>query len=301
MVRLDSKRSCWTSPKGHHNRWSLMAVVANQAVGFDKSTLTACRHRAPVRSSRIMVRCRSDHSLPLESAACSRDTVRLSARTRGPEGTGFAPIHRLRNGTALRASGERSCGASRAKPSFFAYCFTTCQTTRSVTPSPQQGNEAHTNPTRRISNETQHHVNHRVSALDPLADASHYGRHRAWDIEGRELKHCAAHPRGPPVWDARAPRTAIGARHHAARRIVRDSHARHPHEGGTLRRDRQIPRRLFLRLDTLGARRARGLHLHPLGARTVGSATGPAPVVLPGLRTVPQKHLFLDGRKMQGD
>ena len=52
------------------------------------------------------------------------------------------------------------------------------------------GNEAHTNPTRRISNETQHHVNHRVSALDPLADASHYGRHRPWDIEGRDLKHC---------------------------------------------------------------------------------------------------------------
>ena len=22
MVRLDSKRSCWTSPKGHHNRWN---------------------------------------------------------------------------------------------------------------------------------------------------------------------------------------------------------------------------------------------------------------------------------------
>src|SRR4051812_35351575 len=43
MVRLDSKRSCWTSPKGHHNRWSLMAVVANQAVAFDKSMLTACR------------------------------------------------------------------------------------------------------------------------------------------------------------------------------------------------------------------------------------------------------------------
>src|SRR5882724_2772933 len=35
-------------------------------------------------------------------------------------------------------------------------------------------------------------VNHRVSALDPLADASHFGRHRPWDIEGRELKHCAA-------------------------------------------------------------------------------------------------------------
>src|SRR5215469_12118089 len=35
MVRLDSKRSCWTSPKGHHNRWSLTAAVANQAVAFD--------------------------------------------------------------------------------------------------------------------------------------------------------------------------------------------------------------------------------------------------------------------------
>src|SRR5271157_411868 len=65
------------------------------------------------------------------------------------------------------------------------------------TPSPQQGNEAPTNPTRRISNETQHHVNHRVSALDPLADASHYGRHRPWDIEGRELKHCVGRSRGP--------------------------------------------------------------------------------------------------------
>jgi hypothetical protein len=29
-----------------------------------------------------------------------------------------------------------------------------------------------------------------------LPDASHYGRHRSWDIEGRELKHCAAGPRG---------------------------------------------------------------------------------------------------------
>src|SRR5208283_14108 len=53
-----------------------------------------------------MVRCRGDLSRPLESAACSRDTVRLSARKRGPEGTEFAPIRRLRNGTALRTSGE---------------------------------------------------------------------------------------------------------------------------------------------------------------------------------------------------
>ena len=85
-------------------------------------------------------------------------------------------------------------------------------------------------------------------------------------------------PGGLPVRDTRAPRTAIGARHHAAR-IVRSSHACHAHEGGTLRRDRQIPRRLFLRLHTLDARRARGLHLDPLGARTVGSTTEAAPVV----------------------
>jgi hypothetical protein len=39
------------------------------------------------------------------------------------------------------------------------------------------------------------------------------------------------------------------------------------------------PGGFFFRLDTLGARRARGLHLHPLGARTVDSATGPATVV----------------------
>src|SRR5437667_6399809 len=137
------------------------------------------------------------------------------------------------------------------------------------------------NRTRGVSNEAKRNLGRHVSALDPLADASHYGRHRPWDIESRALKHCAAHPRGLPVRDARARRTAIGARHHAARRVVRGSHARHPHEGGTLQRDRQVHRRLFLRLDTLGARRARGLHLHPLGARTVESATGPAEVVDP--------------------
>ena len=32
----------------HHNRWSLMAVVANQAVAFDKSMLMACPHLGDV-------------------------------------------------------------------------------------------------------------------------------------------------------------------------------------------------------------------------------------------------------------
>src|SRR5206468_11412307 len=98
----------------------------------------------------------------------------------------------------------------------------------------------------------------------------------SWETEGHAFKHCAARPGGLPVRVAHPPRTAIGARHHAAHRVIRGRHARHPHEGGTLRRDRQVRRRLLLRLDTLGARRARGLHLHPLGARTVEPATGPA-------------------------
>src|SRR6266568_8669248 len=67
-------------------------------------------------------------------------------------------------------------------------------------------------------NEATRDLGRHVSALDPLADPSHYGRHRPWDIEGRARKNCAARPRGLPVRDARARRTAIGARHHAARR-----------------------------------------------------------------------------------
>src|SRR3954454_12822714 len=92
MARLDSKRSCWTSPKGHHNRWSLMAVVANQAVAFDNSMLTACRHVGEVTFSRLLPKCQlhtrqlqdrpnqdlseslREHSSPLVSASrsCSR-------------------------------------------------------------------------------------------------------------------------------------------------------------------------------------------------------------------------------------
>src|SRR5437660_5432352 len=79
--------------------------------------------------------------------------------------------------------------------------------------------------------EAKHHPGCHVSALDPLADASHYGRHRPWDIEGRVIKHRADRPRGLAVRDAGARRTAIGARHHAARRVVRGSDARHAHEG----------------------------------------------------------------------
>src|SRR5262249_54180889 len=135
-----------------------------------------------------------------------------------------------------------------------------------------------------------------VSALDPLADGSHYRRHRPWDIEGRVLEHCAARPRGLPLRDARARRTAIGAHHHAARRVLRGRHARPPHEGSALPRDREVCRRLLLRLDALGARRARGLHLHPLGARAVESAKRPAEAVVQS-RAIPAPALPWAGQQ----
>jgi hypothetical protein len=60
MVRQDNKRSCWTSPKGHHNRWSLKAFVANQAVAFDKSMLMACPHLGDVLRPGLIL----DHEQP---------------------------------------------------------------------------------------------------------------------------------------------------------------------------------------------------------------------------------------------
>jgi hypothetical protein len=54
--------------------------------------------------------------------------------------------------------------------------------------------------------------------------------------------------------------------------------SRRPHErGGSRRRDRQVQRRILLRLDTHRARRYRDLLRYPLCARTVEPATGPAP------------------------
>jgi hypothetical protein len=103
------------------------------------------------------------------------------------------------------------------------------------------------------------------------------GRRRSWDLQNREPKHCAARPRRLPLRDTRAPLTAIGAGHHAAHRIIRSSHARHAHEGGTLRRDRQIPRGFFF-FWTLWALGGVGAFTLILSARPVGSATEPAPV-----------------------
>jgi len=77
----------------------------------------------------------------------------------------------------------------------------------------------------------QRQVDHRVSALDPLADASRNGRHRPRDFEGSALKHCAGRVSRAAVWDAGAFGKTIGQRYHAARGALRGGHARPPHEG----------------------------------------------------------------------
>jgi hypothetical protein len=55
--------------------------------------------------------------------------------------------------------------------------------------------------------------------------------------------------------------------------------SRHLYNGQGGRRDRQVQRRLLLRLDTPCARRDRDLLPHPLGALTVEPAMGPVPEV----------------------
>ena len=86
---------------------------------------------------------------------------------------------------------------------------------------------------------------------------------------------------GTLVLGERARGTAIGVRHHAARVDQWVGCPCHPHEGsGTCRRqDCQFQWSLFLGLDAHRARRDLDLLHHPLGARPVGPATGPVPLV----------------------
>ena len=83
------------------------------------------------------VRGRSDRSPLRESAVCSQDIVRLFGPTRGRAATGSAPTLRRPRGIASHTSASGQCGATALNPRSPAYCFTTCQTRRSVTPSPQ--------------------------------------------------------------------------------------------------------------------------------------------------------------------
>src|SRR6266704_3513016 len=93
---------------------------------------------------------------------------------------------------------------------------------------------------------------------------------------------CGAHPGRLAVRNAGACRTAVGVRHHARRVAPWAVHACHPRDGSGRRfsrRDRQVQRSLLVRLDASRARRNCDVLPHPLGARTVEPATGPAPVV----------------------
>src|SRR5208282_4932192 len=128
--------------------------------------------------------------------------------------------------------------------------------------------------TRRISNETQRYVNHRVSALDPLLYVSPDGRHRPRDGARNAFKpHCGAHPGRVAVRNAGAGRKAIGIRDHPPRVAPWVGRPCHPHEGGGgRRRDRQVQRSLLLYLDTPRARRYRALLRHPRSARVMGAS-----------------------------
>ena len=84
------------------------------------------------------------------------------------------------------------------------------------------------------------------------------------------------------VRNAGARRAAIGVRHHAPRFALFVGHPRPPHDGegcDARQPGRQLQRSLFLHLDAHRGRRDRALLRHPLGARTLEPAKGPAPVV----------------------
>ncbi len=128
----------------------------------------------------------------------------------------------------------------------------------------------------------QGHINHHVSALDPLHGISPWGRHRPRDRAGRgQHPRWGAHPRRLAVRNAGARRAAVGARHHPPRVARWGGRPCHPHDGSRTcwRQDRQLQRSLFLGLDAHRARRDRDLLRHPLGARTVEPAKGSVPVV----------------------
>ena len=84
-----------------------------------------------------MVRYRYIRSPLHESAACSPDSVQLSARRRAREGIGSDPILHPKHDTTWHTNDSDRAVLLGQVPSFLAYCFTTCQTNRSVTPSPQ--------------------------------------------------------------------------------------------------------------------------------------------------------------------
>src|SRR5438094_2320881 len=128
--------------------------------------------------------------------------------------------------------------------------------------------------------------NYRVSALDPLHDASPDERYRprqGRNGRGRGLNpHCGAHPGRLVARNVGARRTAVGVHHHARRVAPGVGYARHPRDGSGRRfsrPDRKVQPSLLGRLAASRARRDWDLLPHPLGARTVEPATGPAPVV----------------------
>ena len=137
------------------------------------------------------------------------------------------------------------------------------------------------NLTRRISNETQRYVNHRVSALDPLLFVSPGGRHRPRVRTGRALRTslgaCSSWSSGcterwcSPNGDRGTVIMLLGS-------LLSSGRPRPPHEGEGCRHRGRIANSSgdFFFVWTLHrARRDRALLRHPLSARTVEPAMAP--------------------------
>jgi hypothetical protein len=95
---------------------------------------TCCRRRAPKGAA--TVRWRFDRFLLRESAACSRDSVRLFGPRRGQQ---ELDLLQLSTGSMAQVCtrAPQVVGRDAPEAEFASVCFTTCQTRRSVTPSPQ--------------------------------------------------------------------------------------------------------------------------------------------------------------------
>jgi hypothetical protein len=109
-----------------------MAVPTATVIQFDGLS----PNRSGVNTSLLTALCRCSRSRLCESAVCSPGSVRLSARRHAREEIESDPILHPMHDTASRTNASDH-EATLVSPSFLACSFTTCQTTRSVTPPPQ--------------------------------------------------------------------------------------------------------------------------------------------------------------------
>ncbi len=136
------------------------------------------------------------------------------------------------------------------------------------------------------------HISHRVSALNPVDDASpdeRYDPRQGRDAGGRRINAGFDTRAGHlAVRNADAQRKAVGTHHHACRFGPYAGNASPPRDGEGRhfsRRDCQIQPGLFIRMDAARNGPDGAVLLHALSARTVEPATGTSTVAgMPGGR-----------------